>query len=482
VRAVVAGLVFLAAAASPLAAQERRGIVEIDHRSGHARFIYIDGTRADTSDVGVNPTVRVPRGVAVLVRVVGTNTALYRFGARAEVQPAPDLDAVRSLVLRSAPFMPELRTVAAAIGGRGGEDAAEAEAALAESDRRLLVESTGGVRAALGRVDRAVHGRAGLQEYLTSTLYALERMRLGERPELAAEDLRAMMPQPVACGDDAPVRLNTAQELLAGVFAAARAQSELSDAIGGPAYWGQSAWRAAYDTALVVEARAHEALADFEGLVGTAYRLERLAGIVAGACSTREVGRATPGLTSGSSITVTATPRGESELLRVAEFGSATWTVTVQRRVMLGTALSIGAAASPQAMFPIYGTSAVAGGGFEVVETGSIDARFGAAGVLGFTYGVLDRRDKNGTAIWFPEIAVTAVRNPGFGVGAGYSWQSVRVGVGGMWTRRRVLNGTSVGVVLADPSELRTTDSYARPELYFSLSIFDWSPLAARLR
>lgn len=481
-RDVVAGLVLLAAAASPLAAQERRGIVEIDHRSGNARFIYIDGARADTSEVGANPTVRVPRGVSVQVRVVGTNTALYRFGTKSEVQPAPDLDAVRSLVLRSAPFMPELRTVASALGGRGGEDAAEAEAAMADADRRLLEETTNGVRAALGRVDRAVHGRAGLQQYLTTTLYALEQMRLGERPETAAEELQALMPQPVACGDDAPVRLRTAQDLLAGVFAAARAQAELSDAIGGPAYPGQLAWATAFDTALVVEARAHDALAEFESLVGTAYRLERLAGVVAGACSVRDVGSATPGLTSGSTITVTATPRGESELLRVADRGSTTWTVTIQRRVMLGTALSIGGAVSPQARLPIYGTSAVPGGGYEVVETGSVDARFGAAGMLGFTYGVLDRRDENGTAIWFPEIAVTAVRNPGFGVGAGFSWNSLRVGVGGMWTRRRVLNGTNLGTVIADPSELRQTDSYGRPELYLSLSIFDWSPLARRLQ
>lgn len=480
-REVVAGLVLLAAAASPLAAQERRGIVEIEHRSGNARFIYIDGTRADTSEVGANPTVRVPRGVSVQVRVVGTNTALYRFGTKAEVQPAPDLDAVRSLVLRSAPFMPELRTVASALGGRGGEDAAEAEAAMADADRRLLEETTLGVRNALGRVDRAVYGRAGLQQYLTTTLYALEQMRLGERPETAAEELQALLPQPVACGDDAPVRLRTAQELLAGVFAAARAQAELSDAIGGPAYPGQLAWRSAYDTALVVEARAHDALAEFESLVGTAYRLERLAGVVAGACSVRDVGSATPGLTSGSTITVTVTPRSESELLRVADLGSASWTVTVQRRVMLGTALSIGGAVSPQALFPIYGTSAV-GGGYEVVETGAVDARFGAAGMLGFTYGVLDRREENGTAIWFPEFAVTAVRNPGFGVGVGYSWNTLRLGVGGMWTRRRVLNGTPVGTLLADPSELRQTDSYGRPELYLSLSVFDWSPLARRLQ
>lgn len=457
-------------------------MVEIDHATGNARFIYADRNGTDTTDVGANPTIRVPRGVSVQVRVVGTNSALYRFATEQENVPVPDFESVKSLVIRSAPYMPELRSVAAAIDGRGGgEDVAEAVAALAEADRRVIVEATEGMRLAIGRVDRAVHGRAGIQQILTTTLYSLERMRLGAQPEAAAADLRALMPTPVSCGSDAPVRLSTAQDLLAGVFDAARAQATLSDAIGGPAYPSQLAWRAAYDTALVVESRAQQIVGDFEGLVTTAYRLERLAGIVAGACSRVDVGSVMPSVASGRTLTVSVAPRGESELSRVADRGSDSWTVTVQPRVMVSPSLSIGGLYSPQGRLPLYGTAPTMGGS-QVVQTGSSDARFSAAGMLGLTYGILDRRDINGFAIWLPEIVVGAGNTPTFGVGTAISWNFLRLGVGGAWMRYRGLNGTAEGDILGDPSELRTTDTYGKPRFYMTLSIFDWSPLAARLR
>jgi len=472
----------LVAAALPLAAQERSGVVEIDHASGRAQFIYTDGRRTDTTNVGVNPTVRVPRGVMVQVRVVGTNSALYRFATEQASVPVPDFESVKSLVIRSAPYMPELRSVASAIDGRGGgDDVAEAVAAMAETDRVAIVDATSGMKVAIARVDRAVHGRAGIQQLLTTTLYALERMRLGTAPEAAAADLRALLPQAVSCGSDAPVRLSTAQELLAGVFEAARAQASLSDAIAGPAYFTQAGWKSAYDSALVVESRAQQIVGDFEGLVTTAYRLERITGVVAGACSRMDVGSVTPSVGTGRTLTVNVTPRGETELARVADRGADVWTVTVQPRVMVSPSLSIGGLASPQGRLPLYGT-APAGGGSEVVRTGSSDARFSAAGMLGLTYGFLDRREINGFAVWLPELVVGAGDTPTFGVGAAVSWNFLRVGVGGAWMRYRGLNGMSEGDVLTDPSELRTSDTYGKPRMYLTVSVFDWSPWAARFR
>ena len=471
----------LAVAAAPLAAQQRRGIVEIDHASGEARLIYTAEGRSDTTALGRNPTVRVPRGTAVTVRVVGTNTALYTFSTEQQNVPVPDFEAAKSLVIRSAPYMPELRTVAAAIDGRGGEGAAEAMAALAEADRALLAEATTEVRTAVSKVDRAVQGRAGIQQLQSTTLYALERMRLGTAPEQAAADLRALLPQAVRCGDDAPVRLSAAQDLLDGVFQVTRAHADLTEAVSGPGYFDHMAWRSAYDSALVVDAKAQLVLEDYERLVTLAYRLERVGGIVAGACSQQELGAVARRVASGRTMTITATPRSETELARVATLAPTTWTVTVQPKIVVSPSLSIGGLAAPQARFPIYGTAPTTGGS-EVVRTGRSDARFTAAGMLGVTWGPLDRRETSGVAFWLPELVVGAGSTPTFGVGGAVSWHALRLGVGAAWMRHRRLDGMTEGTVLSDPSELRVSDSYGRPRLYVTLSLFDSSPLAARLR
>jgi hypothetical protein len=231
----------------------------------------------------------------------------------------------------------------------------------------------------------------------------------------------------------------------------------------------------------VVNSRAALVLDDYEALVTTAYRLERLAGIVAGACGTRTLDSLRLRTGSGRTMTIAVTPRSETELARVAELGSTTWTVTVQPRVLISPSLSIGGLVAPQGRLPVYGTSS-AGGTTTVAETGRSDARFTAAGMLGITWGPLDRREKNGVAVWLPELVVGAGSTPTFGVGAGVSYGFLRLGVGGAWMRHAALDGMRVGDVLADPSELRVSDSYGRPRLYMTLSVFDWSPLAARLR
>lgn len=481
-RRVAAVLAGLSLATSPLLSQQRGGVVEIDHATGVARFIYTANGRSDTSVVGRNPTVRVPRGVPVVIRVVGSNTALYRFESSQSAAPLPEVESVTSLIVRSAPYMPELRTVASALGGRGGgSDAAEAMAALAETDRRDLSEAASAIRTAASRVDVAVQGRAGLQQLQTTTLFALERMRFGMAPEEAAAELQTLLPAPVACGNDAPIRLPTARNLLAGVFETARAQAALGEALAGPAYSDVKSWQSTYDSALVERTRATRMLNDYESLVTAAYKLEQLAGIVGGACSTSAIDSITARASSARRLTITALPRTEKELARVATLAKVEWTVTVQPRMMISPALSIGGLAAPGARFPLWGT-ATTGAGSVVARTGTSDARFSAAGVLGFTYGVLDRREVNGTALWLPELIIGAGSTPTFGVGIGASRTFLRLGVGAAWMRHRQLSGMSEGNVLADPSELRVSDGYGKPRMYISLSVFEWSPLAARLQ
>ncbi len=472
---------FCLAVAAPLAAQERRAVVEVDHASGEARFILTAGGRSDTTQIGRNPTVRVPRGTPVEVRVVGTNTALYRYRSAQEKVPVPDLESVKSLIIRSAPYMPELRAVAAAIDGRGGEGAKDAMMALAEADRSAMQEASGRVNFAIGKVDRAVQGRAGMRQVQSAMLYSLGRMRAGDRPEDAAAPLNALLPQPVRCGADAPVNLAATQELLAGAFDVARAQADLSEAIAGPAYFEFAPWRTAYDSALAVDERAKSVLDDYEELATAAYQLERLVGVVAGACSRQTVGTLRLQAGSGQTMTIEIVPRGEPEFARVAAHDAMSWTVTVQPRVMVSPSLSIGGLAAPQGRFPIYGTAS-GPGGTTVAQTGTSDARFSVAGTLGVTWGALDMRSRNGMAIWLPELVVGTGNTPTFGVGTALSWGYLRLGVGAAWMRHRALDGMTEGTVLADPSELRVSDTYGKPRTYVTLSIFDWSPLAQRLR
>jgi hypothetical protein len=155
--------------------------------------------------------------------------------------------------------------------------------------------------------------------------------------------------------------------------------------------------------------------------------------------------------------------------------------VTVQPRVVVSPSLSLGGLAAPQGRFPVYGTAS-GGGGTTVAQTGRSDARFTAAGMLGITWGPLDRRETSGIAIWLPEIVVGAGSTPTFGVGTAISYGFLRVGVGAAWMRQQRLSGMQVGDAIADPSELRVSEGYGTPRAYLTLSVFDWSPVAARLR
>lgn len=473
----LAATLLLLVPAIAASAQAPTARVEIDHPTGNARLIVLRDGRADTSELGDRPVVRLAHSVPVEVRVVNTNTALYRFGRTVEGVPLPEAEAVQGFASRLTPYVPELRASMRNRGLRGaGEQATEA--AIAEA-RLALTLSLGAAERSLLAIDEAVYGDRGLQPTLGRTLLALEQMRRGTSPEQASAPLRQALNLGPACGRQEQVRLQTAGAMLTALASLSTATDELRDATYGVSF-ADTRWQALRDSAQILDRRAQAALADFEPLVANAYRVERLVGIVANACSHWSAGTVSGSRTSGKSVTIRAEPRTEPEVARIAEHAPAQFTVVVQPQSIVRPAVAIAAIAAPGARFPTYGTRDVAGG-VEVFESGRKDRRFGLGGTLGFTWPGLDRRDGSGVAVWLPELLVAAGDLTGAGVGTAVSLGFVKVGAGAMWMRHEALVGARPGDVLADPSQVQVVDGYGKPQFYLSLSVFDWAPFADRL-
>lgn len=473
----LAALLLLLVPAIAASAQAPAARVEIDHATGNATLIVTRGARADTSDLGDTPVVRLAHSVPVDVRVVNTNTALYRFSRTIEGVPLPEAEALQGFATRLTPYVPELR---ASLRNRGvrGTGEAPTEAAIAEA-RLALTVSLGAAERSLLTIDDAVYGERGLQPTLSRTLLALEQMRRGTPAEQASAPLRQRLNLGPACGEQEPVRLQTAEQLLTALSSLGTATDELRDATYGMSY-ADARWQALRDSAQVLDRRAQAALGDFEPLVATAYRVERLVGIVANACSHWSAGTVSGSRTQGKSVTIRVEPRAEPEVARIAERAPVQYTVVVQPRAVVRPAVAIAAIAAPGARFPTYGTREVAGG-FEVFESGRKDRRFGLGGTLGFTWPGLDGRDGSGIAVWLPEILVAAGDLTGAGVGTAVSAGFAKIGVGALWMRHESVAGVRAGDVVADPAMVQVVEGYGKPRLYISLSVFDWAPFADRI-
>lgn len=469
----------LAGAAVSAGAQGTTARVEIDHATGAARLITTRGASADTTDLGDEPVVRLHRSVPVDVRVVNTNTALYRFSSESEKVALPELVSLQGFMTKLNPYVPEVRS--ALSGTKGAGDAEATPSAEAVSAARLaLATSLGSVERSLIGVDQALFGTNGLQANMATSLLALEQMRRGVAPEQASEPLRRALGLGAACGSQAPVRLPTAQLLLTSLTDLARSSQELRVASQGSAFASDARWAALRDSAARIEPRVQAALSDFEPLVDAAYRMERLVGIVAGACSHWSAGEKKGSLTEGRSITVRVEPRPEPELARLADRAPESFTVVVQPRALVRPALSITAIAAPDARFATYATRPVEGG-VEIFESGRKDRRFGLGATLGFTWPGLDHRETRGIAFWLPEILVAAGDLTGAGVGTAVSMGFVKLGVGALWMRQEALAGARVGDVVPDESGLQLVEGYGKPKLYLSLSVFEWAPFADRI-
>jgi hypothetical protein len=470
-------LAFLCAPA--LLQAQQSAVVELDHGARSARLITRTGSDADTVELGDQPVVRLARSIPVEVRVVNTNTAVYRFSTETRSTALPETESVQSFLATLQPYLPEMRAAASGalrrevrLNARTFADPAVARAAL--------VASVTQARNTLARVDDALFGEAGLQQNLTTSLLALEEMRQGVAPERASEPLRRLLRLGPQCGSDAPVRLPIAQRLLSALTDVVKTSQDLRGTMSAAEMFAGELGSAT-DSARVVERQTQSAVSDFEPLVANAYRVERLVGIVAGACSHWVADTLQGSMTSGREIKVRVEPRTETETSRVADRPAHEFTVAVQPRPILRPALGFIALAAPDARFANYGTREVSGG-VQIYETGTRDARFNIGGSLAFTWPGLDYRDSHGFAIWLPEVVLAPGRNTTVGVGSAISWSFLKVGAGVAWIKHGALQGAAVGDVVPDESGLQISDAYSSTKLYFSIGVFDWAPLAGRFR
>ena len=459
---------------------QQTAVVEFDHKSGHARLITRTSAGVDTTDLGDEPVVRLSRSVPVEVRVVNTNTAVYKFSTETKSTALPETESVRSFISTLQPYIPELRSAASNAMRRDVRFSAGREFNDASSARSALMSSMTRTRGSLARVDEALFGEGGLQENLTTSLLALEQMRQGVAPERASEPLRKSLRLGEPCQEEKPVRLETAQRLLTALSDVVQASQDLRNTINATELFAEQLG-ALTDSARAAEKQSQAAVSDFEPLVANAYRVERLVGTVASACSNWVADTVRGSMTSGREVTVRVEPRTEPETSRVADRPAREFTVAVQPRPILRPALGFIALAAPDAQFANYATREV-DGGLQIYETGTRDARFNAGGSLAFTWPGLDYRDAKGFAIWLPELVLAPGRNTTVGVGSAISWSFLKVGAGVAWVKYGALEGAQTGDVIADESGMQINDAYSSPKLYFSVGVFDWAPLVGRLK
>jgi hypothetical protein len=461
-------------------AQATKALVEIDHPTGAARLIVSKGTRADTAALGEDLVVRLSPRIPIEVVLVNTNTALYAFSKQAEDAPHFETQTVRSFMGRLNPYVPELRAAltrairsrGVALAGSSAEEMAAAREALAlgirQNERVLLA------------VDSAIQGPNGVQQNETAMLLALEQMRRRVSPEQASLPLRSSLGLGAACQKHAGLRLPMTERLLTALANLVQTSQSMHAALDGPAFADDPRWASLRDTALLIDVRVQRALADIELLAATAYRIERLVGVVAGACSRWSAGVASATLTNERHISVRVEPRAEPELSRLTDGASRQFTVAVRPRATIRPALALSAVAIPGARFPRYDTRP-ATSGVEIYESGLRDARFALGGALGFTWSIVDRRETSGTALWLPQIVVTAGNARGAGIGGGISWNFIKVATGAIWVQHEALDGARAGDVIPDRSRMKTVERFGGPMWYLSLSVFDAAPFAGRL-
>lgn len=463
--------ILLVAALLPASARAQ-SVVEFDHATGTARLIEQRAGRADTTPLGRSPSVRIDRSKPTIVRIVNTNTALYRFAEESEKAPLPELESLRGFMSRATPYVPALRAAATrSVRSRGGltpEEEAESARAAVRTTSAALRDVTRN----LANVDAAVFGAGGVQDLTTQSLFALEQMRRGARPEDAAASLRQAAGLGGACVEE-PVRLPATAQLLTALSELPVATQALRRAVDVSSHPDDVSWVAVRDSAQLFERQAQTALTDFESLVDAAYRAERLVRIVGHACSSWSTRPVTVSRTEGRTVSVSVEPRTDPDLARLAERGPTRYEVTIQPRTFVRPSLVPVAIAAPDARFARYGTRPTAAGdGAEVYETGRKDSRFAIGASLGFTWPWLDRRESGGLTIWAPEISVgKGSGTHAFGVGPAVSWGIFKVGAGALWVHHETLKRVGVGQVLPTGTEVPLEEVYGAPRGYVSLSV-----------
>lgn len=457
----------------------------IEHGAKEAR-LEDDKSRA-LVDVLPNGRFRLKKPARVEVRVVNTNTALYAVSDTSgnpstPVAPA-STDPLLNFITRTKPYLPEVALAATGSprfnnGGRSSFLRSANVPAGMESVKASAEE----LQTSLVELDQAMFGPRGVNQTFVMTLDALERMR-GEKDHGAAA-LKAYrdslgMPDPACSGtrtgsaprlptDSIPGRvLRTMRRLVPAVAStdATVAGSTLTDL--------ESSFMMDVNS---LRAKADTALRQADDNVSRAYRVQRLASLVANGCTVYTV-KSVNVVDSARSITVKIAPRQDPELLRVAEGGSATTITVLPPRSVMRSYLGLALIVAPHASYPKYASRAQKSGGLqELYVSDTRDGRYGYGVTLGTSWRVLDFPDARwAPAVWIPEVTIgDASDSKEFGIGAGVSAHDVKLGVGWLWYRHPVLADTlTPKSLILNSGYLVMRDAYGSGTWYMSLSVFN---------
>ena len=485
--AQIAGLMMLVASAA--SAQRDTAVVEYDHRAGTVRVLVPNGEKTDTLKAlpGKGRVYRLQAPLPVAVRVINTNTGVYKIAATSDSTRAPAVDSLRAFLGRLGPYLPD---VALAFAGpmRRGERNAFANVSstrVAVADAKDAAQQ---VIDALARIDSAMFAPDGVHGVLGKTLRTVERMRT-EDVQRQASLLRDSLglPAPVKkCPSGGDMRQGPplARRILAAFADLEPGNVRLRRSLVDSTVFDENASTIAFYRQLErLGPRADTAQRDYDDVVGLAYRTERLAMTVASACGDWRSNALPVSLAAGPTITLKIDPRTDLELARAADQGSTSVTVTLlPPSSWIEPALGVGFVYAPQARFATYAARTGVGGGTEIYEQSKRDLRFGYAASLGFTYRPLNWRERTGVSVWLPELTLGQLGDAkAFGVGSAIAiFNRVKLGAGAIWVRHTELDQQHVGQQITNANFLQTVDTYGKAKPYFSISVFDWPPFLSK--
>jgi len=479
-------------ASTRLVAQRDTAVVEYDHRAGTLRVLVPHGEKTDTLKQlpGKGHAFRFNSRVAVGIRVINTNTGVYKIAATTDSTRAPAVDSLRAFLGRLGPYLPDVALAFAGPmrRGPGGAFANVTSTRVAVADAKNAAEQ---VIDALARIDSAIYASDGVHGVLGKTLRTVERMRT-EDVQRQATLLRDSLGLAAAAkcpsggdGRQGPPPPRLAGRILAAFADLAPGSVTLRRSLVDSTVFDESpATMGLYRQLVRLAPRADTAQRDYDDVVAMAYRIERLSATVASACSDWRSGALPVSLAAGPTITLKIDPRAELELARAADQPSTSITVTLlPPSSRFEPAIGVGFVYAPQARFATYGTRTAIAGGTEVYEASKKDLRFGYAASLGFTYRPLNWRESTGgVSIWLPELTLGQLGDAkAFGVGSAIAiFNRVKLGAGAIWVRHTELDHQHVGQGIPNANFLQTVDTYGRAKPYLSLSIFDWPPFLSK--
>ena len=212
-----------------------------------------------------------------------------------------------------------------------------------------------------------------------------------------------------------------------------------------------------------------------------AYALEKFSRIVLGASDTLKCDLLKVTSDTGRAVTVAIAPRKLTEITRlpVEDSLAVQFSLTPERKVSIGLGLSL--VLARRAVYPTFGTAKLGEAQKDtvrVIRNGEKDRRFDYGLTLGLTWGSLDQRDNSNWAIWLPELTVNPADDVrSFGVGIGFSYSVVKLGVGALWVKHDEPDPTTPeNSILPNADAFKTVSKLGPPKLYLSFSLIGLPP------